>query len=216
MPSTGRKGKKKGYKQETREFAQSFGTIIIDECHHIPAETYRKSISKLTPYYQYGLTSTPFRKGNDGKIIFIQQGEIIAEIKAQEIEKYKRARIIIRNTSLHMPFNLKTDPFEILSKVLVHNSARNRLILNDLLKNENVKHYRHLRYLASKHDGSVLKLRFDLDPFSFVFLLSGTEQYHVVLETLDTEEATYILYIDKSILLFPEKMRAIDQDLKWK
>jgi len=118
--------------QETPEFAQSFGTIIIDECHHIPAETYRKTISKLTPYYQYGLTATPFRKGNDGKIIFIHLGEIIAEIKAQEIEKYKRARIIIRNTSLDMPFNLKTDPFEILSKVLVHDSARNRLILNDV------------------------------------------------------------------------------------
>ena len=119
-------------KQETREFVQSFGTIIIDECHHIPAETYRKTISRLTPYYQYGLTATPFRKGNDGKIIFIHLGEIIAEIKAQEVEKYKRARIIIRNTSLDMPFNLKTDPFEILSKVLVHDSARNRLILNDV------------------------------------------------------------------------------------
>ncbi len=497
-------------KEETQEFAQSFGTIIIDECHHIPAETFRKTISKFTPYYQYGLTSTPFRKGNDGKIIFIHLGEIIAEIKAQEIEKYKRARIIIRNTSLDMPFNPKTDQFEILSKVLVHDSARNRLILNDvttelnkgnkvviiterkehigtlyqflkqsfetvtlsgedsensrktkwkilndgnfqalittgqffgegtdlqnvsrlflvypfsfkgkliqyigrvqrseinpviydyrdykidylnrlflkrntyyrhldknaslfdeqenieslsesilalkktikipidqldfrygavafrykvpemqtelefeiendeirpefdvlkpyfakvlksktvqvdiyaefrheklisqiatshglekinreiiesakfrfieksiirkqyspdteknlldikgvqeeqngksfynseeellndLLKNENVKHYRHLRYLASKHDGSVFKLRFVLDPFSFVFLLSGTEQYHIVLETLDTEEATYIWHIDKSILIFQERIRAIDQDL---
>ncbi|MCK5465076.1 MAG: DEAD/DEAH box helicase family protein, partial [Bacteroidales bacterium] len=119
-------------KQETPEFVQSFGTVIIDECHHIPAETYRKTISRLSPYYQYGLTATPFRKGNDGKIIFIHLGEIIAEIKAQEIEKYKRARIIVRNTSLDMPFNLKTDPFEVLSKVLVHDSARNRLILNDV------------------------------------------------------------------------------------
>ncbi|KPL15644.1 MAG: restriction endonuclease subunit R [Bacteroides sp. SM23_62] len=497
-------------KQENQEFAQSFGTVIIDECHHIPAETYRKTISRLSPYYQYGLTATPFRKGNDGRIIFIHLGEIIAEIKEQEIEKYKRARIIVRNTSLDMPFNLKTDPFEVLSKVLVHDSARNRLIindvikelnrgnkaviiteriehiatlyqflkqsfetvtlsgedsensrktkwkilnegnfqalittgqffgegtdlqnvshlflvypfsfkgklvqymgrvqrseinpviydyrdykieylnrlflkrntyyrhleknaslfdelekneslservtiikktvnipidqldcrygavafrykipevqaelefeienvdirpefdvlkpyfvkilksknvqvdiqaeieqgklisqmavsgcvdkinqeiiesakfhfieksiigrnyapgteenlldimgvqdgqdgksiynseealLNDLLQNKNVKHYRHLRYLASKHDGSVCKLRFVLDPFSFVFLLSGAEQYHMILETLDTEEATYIWHIDKNPLLLPDTIREIDQDL---
>jgi len=86
-------------------------------------------------------------------------------------------------------------------------------LLNDLLNNKNVKHYRHLRYLASRHDGSVCKLRFVLDPFSFVFLLSGAEQNHVVLETLDTEEATYIWHIDKNHLILPEKIREIDQDI---
>ena len=119
-------------KQEGQEISQSFGTIIVDECHHIPAETFRNTISKLTPYYQYGLTATPFRKGDDGKLIFIHLGEIIADIKPQEIEKYKRARIIIRNTSLDVPFNPKTDLFETLSKVLIHDSTRNKLILNDV------------------------------------------------------------------------------------
>ncbi len=119
-------------KQETYEFAQSFGTIIVDECHHIPAETFRNTISKLSPYYQYGLTATPFRKGNAGKIIFTHLGEIIADIKPQEIEEYKRARIIVRVTALGVPFNPKTDPFETLSKILVHDSARNKLILGDI------------------------------------------------------------------------------------
>jgi superfamily II DNA or RNA helicase len=497
-------------KQETDDFARSFGTIIIDECHHIPAETFRNTISKLSPYYQYGLTATPFRKGNDGKIIFTHLGKIIADIKPQEIEQYKRARVIVRETALDVPFNSKTDPFETLSKVLVHDSVRNKLIirditaelskgkkaviiterkehidslyqflkqsfevvtlsgddsesscktkwqildrgnyqalittgqffgegtdlqnasclflvypfsfkgkliqyigrvqrsestpviydyrdrkieylnrlflkrnayyrhldrqatlfddteisensssqtftvnktikapidqldfrygaiafnynvpkikmelefeiennevrpefdvlkpyfskmlkskhveaeifaefennvlvsqranstdlekinrdiiesvkfrflaqgilgkqyapgmqvnlldlnmvqegqsgkplydteeqlLNDLLKNQKVKHYRQLRYLASKHDGSTLKLRFVLNPFSFVFLLPGTEQYHVVLETLDTEEATYIWHVDKNRELLWQKLRSIDQDL---
>lgn len=68
-------------------------------------------------------------------------------------------------------------------------------------------------YLASKHEGSVCKLRFVLDPFSFMFLLSGAEQYHKVLETLDTEEATYIWHIDKNPLSLPEKLCKIDQDL---
>ncbi|MCD4745421.1 MAG: DEAD/DEAH box helicase [Bacteroidales bacterium] len=497
-------------KQEIADIHKRFGTIIIDECHHIPAESFRNTISKLTPYYQYGLTATPFRKGNDGKLIFIHIGKIITEIKPQEIEKYKKARIIIRNTSLDVPFNPKTDTFETLSKILVHDSARNKLILNDvatelnkgkkaviiterkehidtlyqflkqsfetitlsgedsessrktkwkilnegnyqalittgqffgegtdlqnasclflvypfsfkgkliqyigrvqrseitpviydyrdhkidylnrlflkrntyyrhfnrqaslfdelensenllkniftiekkikvsineldfrygaiafkytvpemqaelefevendeirpefdvlkpyfakilksknveadiyaefqdgklisqiatsddlekidremiesvkfrfieksilgkryssdtdenllklrqvqeeqngsffykseeellndLLKNKNVRHYRQLRYLASRHDGSTLKLRFVLNPFSFVFLLTGTEQYHVVLETLDTEEATYIWHIDKNRQVLPQNLRAINQDL---
>jgi len=110
-----------------------FGTIIVDECHHIPAETYRDTIGKLSSYYLYGLTATPFRKYNDGKLIFIHLGEIISEIKAPEISSYRPAKIIIRNTELDIPFNPKIDRFETLSKVLVHDSARNRLILKDVI-----------------------------------------------------------------------------------
>lgn len=113
---------------------KAFGTIIIDECHHIPAETFRNTISLLHTYHLYGLTATPFRKYNDGKLIFIHLGEVIAELKDQEISSYKRPQVIIRNTELDIPFNSKTDRFESLSKVLVHDSVRNRLIINDLIK----------------------------------------------------------------------------------
>lgn len=110
----------------------AFGTIIIDECHHVPAEMFRNTISQLHTYYLYGLTATPFRKYNDGKLIFIHLGEIISEMKAQDVASYKRARVIVRNTELDVPFNSKTDRFETLSKVLVHDSTRNRLIIDDL------------------------------------------------------------------------------------
>lgn len=109
-----------------------FGTIIVDECHHVPAETFRNTIEKLHTYYLYGLTATPFRKYNDGKMIFTHLGEIIANIQLTEIENYKQAKIIIRNTELNVPYNSKTDNFESLSKILVHDTARNKLILEDI------------------------------------------------------------------------------------
>jgi superfamily II DNA or RNA helicase len=109
-----------------------FGTIIVDECHHVPAETFRNTIEKLQAYYLYGLTATPFRKYSDGKMIFTHLGEIIANIQTKEIENYKQAKIIIRNTELEVPYNSKTDNFEALSKILVHDTARNRLILEDV------------------------------------------------------------------------------------
>jgi len=52
-----------------------------------------------------------------------------------------------------------------------------------------------------------------LVPNSFVFLLSGQEQYHIVLETLNTEEATYIWHIEKNTQRLPAEIHAIDQDL---
>jgi superfamily II DNA or RNA helicase len=123
----------KELEKEDNLLKEAFGTIIIDECHHVPAETFRNTISQLQTYYLYGLTATPFRKYNDGKLIFIHLGEVIAELKTQEITSYKKARVIVRNTELDLPFNSKTDRFETLSKVLVHDSARNKLIVTDLI-----------------------------------------------------------------------------------
>ena len=73
-------------------------------------------------------------------------------------------------------------------------------LINELLKNKNVKHYKQLKYLVKNHLSQILKIRFVLNPFSFVFLIGGAEQYHIVLETLDTEEASYIWHVEKKNL----------------
>lgn len=115
------------------KFTQSFGTIIVDECHHIPAETFRKAIQMFNSYFLYGLTATPFRKYNDGKMIFIFLGEVIREIKTADAGNIKNPVVVIRNTSLNTPFNSKTDEFEVLSKILIHDTDRNRMILQDII-----------------------------------------------------------------------------------
>jgi superfamily II DNA or RNA helicase len=120
-------------KPDGKKLLNAFGTIILDECHHIPAETFRNTISKLQTFYLYGLTATPFRKYNDSKLIFIHLGEVISEIKSNEISTSKKPKIIIRNTELDVPFNSKTDKFETLSKILVHDSTRNKAILEDVV-----------------------------------------------------------------------------------
>ena len=120
-------------KLDGEKLLNAFGTIILDECHHIPAETFRNTISKLQTFYLYGLTATPFRKYNDSKLIFIHLGDVISEIKSNQISTAKKPKIIIRNTELDVPFNSKTDKFETLSKILVHDSARNKAILQDVI-----------------------------------------------------------------------------------
>jgi superfamily II DNA or RNA helicase len=110
----------------------SFGSILVDECHHVPAETFRSTIERLNTYYLYGFTATPFRKHNDEKIIFTHLGDVIAEIKQKDIEAHLTTRIAIRDTDFEVPFNAKTDNFEVLSRMLVHDSARNKLIFNDV------------------------------------------------------------------------------------
>lgn len=124
--------KKLADENDAEKLAFSFGTVIIDECHHIPAKSFREIIHQLAPYYQYGLTATAFRKNNDEKLLFVYLGNIISEIRPQEIEHFKKARVVIRETNLNVPFNSITDHFETLSKILIHDSERNKLILNDI------------------------------------------------------------------------------------
>jgi superfamily II DNA or RNA helicase len=120
-------------KADLENLTDMFGLIIVDECHHIPAKTFRNTIGKFNSFYLYGLTATPFRKYNDGRLIFIHLGEVIAEIRTNELSDSNHPEIIIRNTQLDVPFNAKTDRFETLSKILVHDSERNKLILRDVV-----------------------------------------------------------------------------------
>lgn len=117
------------------DLTNQFGTIIVDECHHIPAKTFRELIVKFNPYYLYGLTATPKRKYNDEKLIYFYIGDIIAEIDPNK-EKSTAARAItlhIKQTDLSVPFDYKIDEFETVSKILIFDSSRNNLIAEDIL-----------------------------------------------------------------------------------
>ncbi len=84
-------------------------------------------------------------------------------------------------------------------------------LLDDILKNKNYKHSNQLHYLAGKHERNLMKIRFVLNPFSFVFLLSGDKHFHIILETLDTEEATYLWHVEKNKDSLIKKVKEIDQ-----
>ena len=83
-------------------------------------------------------------------------------------------------------------------------------LFEDLLQISNTKHYKHLRFLSSKHSHEIMKLRFVHKPFSFIFLIQGDRNYHIIWETLDTEEATYVWHIDKDIKILKLTLQKIE------
>jgi len=110
----------------------------------MPAQMFRSVITKLNPYYLYGLTATPIRKHNDEKLIFIYLGDIVHEVKEllsktsieQEIEQKPentlQVNIVIKDTELTFPFKIATKDYHLLSKVLIFDTKRNQLIVNDV------------------------------------------------------------------------------------
>ncbi|TDH26794.1 DEAD/DEAH box helicase [Segetibacter sp. 3557_3] len=113
---------------------KSFGTIIVDECHHVPAKTFRQVINRFHCYYFYGLTATPIRKNNDERLIFTFIGEVLHQVRPTlpGTHNAQQLVVVIRETNLFVPFDYKTDQPELLSQVLVHDSARNGLIVDDI------------------------------------------------------------------------------------
>jgi len=85
-----------------------------------------------------------------------------------------------------------------------------RELFEDLISISQTKHYKHLRYLSSRHAHTLLKLRFVHKPISFLFLIEGDRNYHLIWETLDTREATYIWHIDKSLEQLKISLRHIE------
>jgi len=49
-----------------------------------------------------------------------------------------------------------------------------------------------LRFLAGNHQSALTGIRYILSPFSLVFLIRLRSYYYLIVETVDTEEATYI------------------------
>ena len=123
------------------DLRKRFGTIIIDECHHIPAKTFREVISQLDARYCYGLTATPKRQHNDEKLIYLFIGDIIAELaeesfSAETTNNQKSAlptrTVTIHITTLGVPFSFTTDDYQLLARIVSFDQTRNQLVLEDI------------------------------------------------------------------------------------
>ncbi len=124
---------------DLNNLTNKFGMIIVDECHHLPAKSFRNIISKFKSFYLYGLTATPKRKYNDEELIYNYLGGVIATVdpnyQGNDISSQKSLTTInLVNTQISVPFDFQTDQFETLSKVLIFDTSRNLLIVENVLK----------------------------------------------------------------------------------
>ncbi len=132
------------------ELKNRFGMVIVDECHHIPAKSFREVITQLNCYYLYGLTATPKRKNNDEKLIYVYIGNIIYEMTQKELleQQNNKAEINIKETDLFVPFDYKIDNYETVSQVLIFDTARNSQILKDI--DENISRFKSILILTER------------------------------------------------------------------
>lgn len=124
---------------------------------------------------------------------------LIETVRFQFVKDVVKRRVKVETENILLTME---EFFDALTGQKVNPSAfyaDEKSLAEDLVLITETKHYNHLRVLSSLHAHPVMRLRFVLKPFSFLFLLEGINHYHIVWETLDTEEATYIWPVEKDV-----------------
>ena len=125
-----------------------FGTVILDECHHVPAKMFREVISRFKGKYRFGLTATPERKYNDSKLIVAYLGDVVYTVQRSEVDKINKTvraktgnlektepdRVIVTVTDVQAPFGDSPRHFPLIAKVISNDSSRNALMVADIAR----------------------------------------------------------------------------------
>ena len=113
---------------------ESYGLVIIDECHHLPAVTFTSVVSKLCPYYLYGLTATPKRRDGLEDLLYQGVGPIRHvvnrdHLKAEGSIITPRIKVVRLET---LPLN--GNSFAELIAELSQNDKRTNIIVSDVVR----------------------------------------------------------------------------------
>lgn len=116
-----------------------YGNLIIDECHHLPAQSFEQVTRQAKAKYITGLTATLRRKDGHHPIITMQCGPVRYSVNAKEQAATRpfEHTVLVRPTAFIplKPTNADTRlQFNDLYDELVHDGVRNQLICDEVLK----------------------------------------------------------------------------------
>lgn len=122
-------------KRDLTELAEEFGTVIIDEAHHVPSSSFLKVIINLSAKHIYGLTATAYRSDKLDNVMFNAVGPKVAEIEHVELfeeEHLMKPIIRMRHTGWCPPSHEDME-YHDLMEAMVTSDSRNQVIVNDVL-----------------------------------------------------------------------------------
>jgi len=124
-------------KRGLAEIKDKFGFIVVDECHHAPANTFTKVLKNLPAKYILGLTATAYRKDKLERLMNFYLGPIIqSKDKTDTVNEGKdenkvTTHLIAKKTNFT---TANTSDFNEISSIIITDNERNQLIANDIVE----------------------------------------------------------------------------------
>jgi superfamily II DNA or RNA helicase/very-short-patch-repair endonuclease len=116
-----------------------YGHLIVDECHHLSAQSFEQVVRRAKARFVTGLSATVTRKDGHHPIVFMQCGPVRHRVdaKAQAAARPFTHAVHVRPTGFHPSKVLAEDvriQFQELYSELIADEARNNLICDDVLQ----------------------------------------------------------------------------------
>ena len=125
-------------KGDVDDVVRNYGHVVVDECHHISANSFEQVIRQCKAKYVTGLSATVTRKDGHHPIIFMQCGPVRYRVTARQgvaTHPFKH-QVIFRETGFTLPQHLEKSEmtFHEIYDALINDETRNTIIFEDVMK----------------------------------------------------------------------------------
>jgi len=116
------------------DLVATYGHVLVDECHHIPAVSFERVLSEVKARFLTGLTATPRRRDGLHPITEMQLGPVrfAVDVRSQAARRPFHLRLIVRETAFGTGRTVSIDRIQALYAALATDERRNRLIVDDV------------------------------------------------------------------------------------
>ena len=114
----------------------TYGHVIVDECHHVPAVSFEGVMREVRARYVTGLTATPHRRDGHHPILTFQLGPVrhTVDPRRQAARHPFEHLLTVRKTSFHLDAQDGVPGIQEIYGRLASDEARNTLILDDVIR----------------------------------------------------------------------------------
>lgn len=125
-------------KKDLKKFLNDYGLIIIDEAHHIAAESFESVIKEASSRYLYGLSATPERKDGYTPLIKMRLGEIIYEHHETQADTILLPQYFYPRFTNYAEISQEASYTSHLAEMSNH-IERNEQVIEDIIENLKLK-----------------------------------------------------------------------------
>ncbi len=112
----------------------SYGLVVVDECHHVPAFSIESCLRRASVRYVLGLTATPYRRDGLQDIITMQCGPIRSRISPKETEARAELALELRVRQSEFTFaGGEEASIQDVCRALVEDGPRTELVARDVI-----------------------------------------------------------------------------------
>ena len=176
-------------REDLPELLDSYGQIIVDECHHVSAFSFEAILKQAKARYVIGLTATPVRRDGHHPIIFMQCGPIRHSAARYETAP---AQLEVWSQNLPAPEIPPDSGIQNVFRILTNDTSRNRRIAQDIL--DAYQEGRKILVLTERTEHLEL-LREDIgDAIEHCFVLHGSlskkQRAGILAELVELDDST--------------------------